>query len=38
MCPVRAQRYGRVVQVWVALLMLLNMGIAMTAEYTAVGV
>lgn len=25
------------VQVWVALLMLLNMGIAMTAEYTAVG-
>lgn len=31
------QRYGRVVQIWVALLMLLNMGIAMTAEYTAVG-
>ncbi len=24
-------------QIWVALLMLLNMGIAMTAEYTAVG-
>lgn len=31
------QRFGRVVQIWVALLMLLNMGIAMTAEYTAVG-
>ncbi|KAK9917023.1 hypothetical protein WJX75_000095 [Coccomyxa subellipsoidea] len=30
-------RFGRVVQIWVALLMLLNMGIAMTAEYTAVG-
>ena len=32
-----AQRFGRAVQVWIALLMLLNMGIAMTAEYTAVG-
>ena len=31
------QRYGRVFSIWVALLMLLNMGIAMTAEYTAVG-
>ena len=31
------QRYGRVFSIWVAILMLLNMGIAMTAEYTAVG-
>lgn len=31
------QRYGRIFSIWVALLMLLNMGIAMTAEYTAVG-
>ena len=31
------QRFGRVFSIWVAALMLLNMGIAMTAEYTAVG-
>ena len=31
------QRFGRVFSIWVAVLMLLNMGIAMTAEYTAVG-
>lgn len=31
------QRFGRFVQLWVSLLMLLNMGIAMTAEFTAVG-
>lgn len=35
MCVV--QRFGRIVQLWVSILMLLNMGIAMTAEYTAVG-
>ena len=31
------QRYGKAFSVWVGLLMVLNMGIAMTAEYTAVG-
>lgn len=32
-----AQRFGWVVQTWISLLMLLNMGIGMTAEYTAMG-
>lgn len=31
------QRFGRLMQLWISALMLFNMGIAMTAEYTAVG-
>ena len=33
-CP---QRFGTPVMMWVALIMMLNMGIALTAEMTAIG-